>query len=130
MAPKKKITKIAKIAKITKNDRTSRRKRTKGLFSKSHELGTRPSCKVFTFVVYTDVGQVRTYDSTGGDILGEVEAVIGRLVSDFRVSMSRPSPLMCRTASLSRGLAAIRPVLLRQQRASQPAIRLQAPLKR
>lgn len=90
-----------KITKITKDDQTSRRKRTKGLFNKSHELGIRPSCKVFTFVLYTDVGQVRTYDSTGGDILGEVGAVMETLVSHFRVSMPAPAPLMCRIAPFS-----------------------------
>ena len=79
------MTLKGKITKITKDDQTSRRKRTKGLFSKSHELGVRPSCKVFTFVLYTDVGQVRTYDSTGGAILGEVEAVMKRLVSRFHI---------------------------------------------
>lgn len=69
-----------KVTKITKDDQTSRRKRTRGLIKKSWELGVRPSCKVFTFVLYTDVNQVKTYDSTGGKILEEVETVINRLV--------------------------------------------------
>ncbi|KAF2182633.1 hypothetical protein K469DRAFT_740268 [Zopfia rhizophila CBS 207.26] len=68
-----------KVTKITKDDQTSRRKRTKGVINKSHELGVKPSCKVFTFVLYTDVNQVHTYDSTGGEILNEVESVIDRL---------------------------------------------------
>ena len=70
-----------KITKITKDDQTSRRKRTKGVINKSHELGARPSCKVFTFVVYTDTNQVHTYDSTGGEIFKEVERVMKELVS-------------------------------------------------
>lgn len=69
-----------KVTKITKDDQTSRRKRTRGLIKKSWELGVRPSCKVFTFVLYTDVNQVKTYDSTGGEILDDVESVINRLV--------------------------------------------------
>jgi hypothetical protein len=96
-----------KIAKITKDDQTSRRKRTKGLFNKSHELGIRPSCKVFTFVLYTDVGQIRTYDSTGGAILGEIETVMKRLVSRFHVLMPESAPLICRIAPFPRRLAAI-----------------------
>ncbi|EOA82684.1 uncharacterized protein SETTUDRAFT_34225 [Exserohilum turcica Et28A] len=104
MALKKKITKI------TKDDQTSRRKRTKGLFSKSHELGIRPSCKVFTFVLYTDVGEVRTYDSTGGDILGELETVMERLrrfpqdwqrfgPSSYKNSKTISKPSRCRRQS-------------------------------
>jgi predicted oxidoreductase len=96
-----------KITKITKDDQTSRRKRTKGLVNKSHELGIRPSCKVFTFVLYTDVGQVHTYDSTGGAILGEVEAVLERLVSDSHLLMHEPAPLMGRIAPFPPRLAAI-----------------------
>jgi hypothetical protein len=96
-----------KIAKITKDDQTSRRKRTKGLFSKSHELGIRPSCKVFTFVLYTDVGEIRTYDSTGGAILREIETVMERLVSRSHFLMPESTPLICKIASFPRGLAAI-----------------------
>ena len=106
MALKKKITKI------TKDDQKSRRKRTKGLFSKSHELGIRPSCKVFTFVLYTDVGEVRTYDSTGGDILGELETVMERLVSYLRLLTSPLAALMLTIASFPPGLATIWSVLL------------------
>lgn len=90
-----------KITEITKDDQTSRRKRTKGLFSKSHELGIRPSCKVFTCVLYTDVDKVRTYDSTGGDILGELETVVKRLVSCPCVIKNQPAPLIYAIASLS-----------------------------
>lgn len=119
-----------KITKITKEDQTSRRKRTKGLFNKSHELGIRPSCKVFTFVLYTDVGQVRTYDSTGGGILKEVEMAIEKLVSHSYTPLAVPAPLMCSIASFPGGLAAVRPVLLQQQQASQQAVRLQRPVER
>jgi hypothetical protein len=75
---------VVEISRITKYDQTSRRKRTKGIMNKSHELGTRPNCKVFTFVLYTDAAQIHTYDSTGGSILDEVEMVIDRLVSGKR----------------------------------------------
>lgn len=68
-----------KVTNITKDDQTSRRKRTKGLIGKSYELGIRPNCKVFTFVLYTDTGQIHSYNSTGGAISCEIEAVLDRL---------------------------------------------------
>lgn len=124
MAPRESIAKITKITKITKDDQTSRRKRTKGLFSKSRELGIRPSCKVFTFVLYTDVGQVRTYDSTGGAILGEVEAVIEQVVRKRQLLTCSPARLTFMVAPLSCRLAAVRSVLLRQQQASRSSATL------